>query len=493
MPSCLPGRLYITDRATLQFLALTRILFVKPRRSYAENQVTPPMGPLCLAAYVREHRPSIEPRILDLGLHADGKTALAQEIATFRPDVIGVSALTVESLDASTAAINARRAGFDGPVIFGGPHASSDPHGSARLTGIDYVVVGEGERTLVELLDALEAGSDPGSVAGLAFMRGGEVVQTPARPFMEELDSLPFPAWDLVDVHEYSRRYKFSKMIAQPPYAVVFSSRACPYRCIYCHHNFGKKFHAQSPERVLAEIDHLVNRFGVRELEFWDDIFNLDRARAARILDLIAERRYDLKLAFPNGLRGDLMNDELVEKFAAAGTYYVAYAIESGSERMQKLIKKHVNLARLTEVIDKTVRHGIFTHGFFILGFPTESEDEMRMTVEYALTSKLHTAGFFVANPYPGTELTEVAMDLGLDAAPDPARLDYLDVGYNLSATSTEVLRSLKNLAYRRFYLSPSRLARIMRDFPNKRALTALFPRYAAFFLRRVASVGMAA
>ena len=469
---------------------MKRVLFVKPRRMYAENQVTPPMGPLCLAAYLRQER-GTDCRILDLGVSSEDE--LWRSCVEFRPDAVGLSALTVESDEASRIAIALKSRGFDGPIILGGPHAASDPDGAAALPGIDYAVIGEGEATLVHLLDVLGEGGDPAQVAGISYARSGTVLQTPARPYLDDLDALPFPAWDLLDVPEYSRRYKFSKMIAQPPYAVVFSSRACPYRCTYCHHNFGKKFHAQSPERVIREIDYLVKEHGVREIEFWDDIFNLDRKRCAEILDLIAARGYDLKLAFPNGLRGDLMDDDLVERFAAAGTYYVAYAIESGSARMQEVIKKHVNLPKLRSVIDKTVRTGIFTHGFFIFGFPSESEEEMRMTVDYAMTSKLHTAGFFVANPYPGTEMTETATAMGLDAAPDAKRLDYLEVGYNLSAASTEVLRSVRNLAYRRFYLNPGRLARIMRDFPNKRALTTLFPRYATFFLRRLAGTAQPA
>jgi len=162
--------------------------------------------------------------------------------------------------------------------------------------------------------------------------------------------------------------------------------------------------------------------------------------------------------------------------------------VETGSSRLQKLIRKEIDLERLSRIIDRTVDHGIFTHGFFIFGFPSEGQSEMRETVEYALASRLHTAGFFIANPYPGTELTEMANAMGLDTAPDPSRFSYLDVGYNLSAASTEVLRSIKNEAYRRFYMSPSRLARIVRDFPNKRALTLLFPRYASFLLRRLAT-----
>ena len=472
---------------------MSRLLFVKPRKDYQENVVTPPLGPLSLAAYVRMHRPSWDVRVLDMRMVPPGPAALARELDAFKPDAIGISALTVEADVGSVAARTFRELGFKGPILMGGPHASADPEGTAELPGIDYAVVGEGEETLVELLDRLEAGDEPRDVAGIAYRKNGVVFQTPVRPYMEELDGLPFPAWDLVDVHAYSRCYKFSKMIAQAPYAVIFSSRACPYRCTYCHHNFGKKFHARSPENVLAEVDFLVREHGIREIEFWDDIFNLDRVRCARILELIAARRYDLKLAFPNGLRGDLMTDELIDKFADAGTYYVAYAVESGSERVQKVIKKNVNLPKLQGVIEKTAARGIFTHGFFILGFPTESAAEMKSTVDWALGSKLHTAGFFVANPYPGTELTEMALQMGLDAHPDANRYDYLGVGYNLSATPTAFLRQLKNLAYRKFYLNPSRLARIARDFPNKRALTALLPRYASFFLRRVASPGFAA
>ena len=191
-----------------------------------------------------------------------------------------------------------------------------------------------------------------------------------------DLDSLPYPDYSLVDLEAFSNQYlTFSAKIYQP-HANILTTRGCAYRCMYCHHILGKKFRARSPENVLAEIRFLHERYGVTDFQIIDDIFNFDIDRAKTVCNLLIKSGLKLTLSFPNGVRGDIMDEELIDKMAEAGTKYVSYAVETASPRLQKLIRKNLDLDRVFRAIEYTAKAGIITRGFFMLGFPTETEAE---------------------------------------------------------------------------------------------------------------------
>jgi len=273
---------------------------------------------------------------------------------------------------------------------------------------VDYCAIGEGEVTLSELLEELAHGDSRPQTPGIASRVHGQEVFTGPRTCIEDLDSIPFPAWHLIRLEDYFLKATSHQMYVRPEFMTLVSSRGCPYQCIYCHNVLGKRFRARSPENVLDELDILYNRFGIRDLQIQDDVFNLIPKRAKAICDLMVRRGIRMNISFPNGVRGDLMDEELLRKLKDAGTFKISYAAESGSERIQKLIRKNVKLSKLKEVIEQTDKAGIFAHGFFMLGFPTETIEDMRQTVEFALSSKLHSATFFVVNTFGGSELAKL-------------------------------------------------------------------------------------
>ncbi len=176
--------------------------------------------------------------------------------------------------------------------------------------------------------------------------------------------------------------------------APIFTSRGCPFGCIYCHNVFGKKFRARSAENVLDELSMLKREYNIGEIEIIDDCFNIDLSRAKEIARGIIDRKLDIAISFPNGIRADHMDKELVDLLKEAGTYRVYYAVETASPRLQKLIRKNVDLDRPKEIVDYTAAQGIMTCGFFMMGFPTETEEEIRMTIDYACRSKFHQVLF---------------------------------------------------------------------------------------------------
>ncbi len=409
-------------------------------------------------------------RIFDLGTDGSDLTRFRKAVREWQPHVLGLSAITIEASSMEAMASAGRAEAPLSVIVVGGPHATAYPERCAQDPNVDYVVAGEGEATVVHLLSTLTRGGDPASVPGLYF-RGdsGDVIFTPERAAIQDVDGLPFPAWDLVDIDFYARRNSFSDS-GRRRHMLVFTSRGCPFKCIYCHEVQGKKFRSRSPENVLAELRTLRERFGINDFEIIDDIFNFDRERMLDILERVRRLKPLPSLHFPNALRTDILDERQIAALRASGTRSLCVAVESTSPRLQKLVKKHLKVQRVAENIDIAVRHGMLVRGFFMLGFPTETYEEARATVDFALQSNLHQALFNIVTPFAGTELYEVYQEMlrqkGVDTVPFQ-HMQFKTANWNLSAMSDAELFGLQKEAYRRFYLNPNRVARMVLRHPK--------------------------
>lgn len=465
------------------------ILLVKSTGlTYQNFSVTQPLGLMYLASYLRNNLKDVNIKILDTRIFKDYRKELVNNLKVFNPSIVGISAVTMEANSMHEIAGIVKEMIPGSYVIAGGPHPTSFLRRTLEDRNIDYVVKGEGEVTFYELVKTLSEGDDVSRVRGIAFRKNGDLIQTEQQEFIKNLDSVPFPAWDLIDVDAYRKFYSMSPR-GKRRYMVIYTSRACPYQCIYCHNMFGKKFRARSPENVIGEIDILYNKYGIKELEVVDDIFNLDVERAERICDMIIERRYDLRIAFPNGLRSDRLDKHLLEKMRRAGTVFISFAIESASPRIQKLIKKNLRIEKAKEAIENAVRLGIFSNGFFMLGFPTETEEEVRETIRFAVGSNLHSAYFFIVTPHEGTELFEMVPELKTKKVPFDD-YSYLRTYFQISNVGEEKLFRLWHSAYLRFYFTPTRWPRwiysMLRNNVNILTVIRMIS-YAAFqFLHRI-------
>jgi len=302
-------------------------------------------------------------------------------------------------------------------------------------------------------------------------------------PFIEDLDTLPMPAYDLIDIRRYWPHYSFV-LLPDRQYISLMSSRGCPYGCNYCHNIFGKRFRGHSPERIADEMDYFVRKYEAKEVEFLDDIFNYDHDRATDTCDLLIKRNVRAKIALVNGVRTDTLSEELIDALVDSGLYFCSFALESGSPRLQKMIGKRLHIPSYIEMVDYAVRKGVFANGLAMLGFPTETLEEIRTTVDIMCDSKALTGHFHTVTPFPGTELYDMV------ARERPEKLAHLDfedmtvynINVNLAAVPDKVLFREQGRAYRRFYSRPSRAIRILRLHPCPQHL----PRYIPLFLQRV-------
>lgn len=224
----------------------------------------------------------------------------------------------------------------------------------------------------------------------------------------------------------------------------------------------------RSIPNIMAELKLLKERYGVKEIEVVDDAFNLNVKRAKELFQTIMDQSLHLYFSFPNGLRADVMDEELVDLMKAAGVYRIVYAIESGSPKVQKEIQKHLNLDKAQKMITYTAKRGISVGSFYMLGFLNETEEDMRQTINFALKSKAHTASFFLLNPFPNTEIYRQAVNAGY-------RLDnvkfvhYYSLPTNISKVPDQKILKFRGQAYRRFFLNPIRAYRFFRTTPSRK------------------------
>ena len=450
-----------------------KILLIRPHSDVPA--APPPIGLMYLAGYVRKYGTSHDIRVYDGRVKQIPVEQMRRIIADAKPDIVGITAFSMESEQAHAVAAFSKELFPHVPVVLGGPYASSDRELAGADKNIDVIVFGEGEITFNAILNAYENNDSLESIAGIQYRANGAVHSTGPADVVENPDDIPFPAWDLIDLEDYFRPSAGKRRLTNPIQMrergmSVFSSRGCPYQCTYCHNIFGKKLRKRSAENVIEELKWLKKDFRIGEIEFIDDVFNLDRERAKSIMDMMVYNDLDLKFSYPNGLRADQMDEELILKMKKAGCYRINYAVESGSERIQKKIKKRLNLKRTQEIIDFTAKQGISVGGFFMLGFPDETEEEMQMTIDFALKSKCHTASFFILTPFPGTEMYDDALEAGFDM--ETLFSDYGQVSANLSRNvSSERIAKLRQKAFRKFYFNPRRMISIFNTTPNKAAL----------------------
>ncbi len=348
---------------------------------------------------------------------------IAARLKSFSPDLVGIEipfsgwAKTAFEVAATVKTVNR-----DLVTVLDGQHPSARPADCLANPDVDFVVVGEPENTMLELVGAIETEArDFRKIRGLGFNVDGKPVVTDKRPVIEDLDSLPFPARHLLPMDMYYEVVRENPLRGEvrKRWTMVLTSRGCPYNCVFCSNCvvWGKKWRGRSPENVVAELEQIVEDYGIEQVDFWDDNMTLDKKRMADICDLIVAKGVRFEWFTPNGVRADTLDEGLLAKMKRAGCKKIRLAPESGVQRVvNDIIKKNLDLKSVEQAVVSSRKVGIKVGCFFVIGLIGETKADIEETIKYAY--KLRSLGadsfiFSIATPIYGSELYEQAKQGG--------------------------------------------------------------------------------
>ncbi|MEI6632624.1 MAG: radical SAM protein [Chlamydiota bacterium] len=428
------------------------VLLVNIPYSHA-GAASPPLGLACVAAAL--DRSGTRVGLLDAhALRMDEET-IVSHIRDFAPDAVGFSVMS--SMFAAASRLTRALSSLPSRplVIWGGAHPTVRPEESLERGGADLVVLGEGEMTAVELAPHLRGGPEAWRrISGLAFEAGGKVELTPPRPLVEDLDSLPFPAYHLLPIDRYATLHTGTKRAIN-----ILTSRGCPGKCTFCSRRiFGRTVRFRSVGRVLDEISMLISDYRIEEICIIDDAFTEDRERVLRFCREIRGRGLSFPWRLSNGARVDRIDDELLRAMRTAGCYEIAFGVESGDDEVLRKIGKEITTAQIAAAFAAAKRAGLDTIGFFMIGHPFDTVETMRKTVDLAIRLDPTYAQFTMATPLPGTALWDWVERHGTSLfGGDVARLDFLGgaAHFETAQITRGDVEAMYRLAYRRFYFRP--------------------------------------
>jgi anaerobic magnesium-protoporphyrin IX monomethyl ester cyclase len=370
-------------------------------------------------------------------------------------DVIGVTATTLLYKSAMQLITLAKQVQPQALTILGGSHGTFwDENALNEYPSLDLIVRGEGERTFIELLDKLQNKSSLDNVLGITFRREDKTIRTPNRPYIEDLDSLPFPAHDLMPLEGYKHEGK----ILFP----LVTSRGCVYWCDFCStvRMFGRGYRWRSAKNVVDEIQLVHDKYGVDQVTFYDDAFSVDRERVVRICKELRARRLDV--TWDCGTRVDMVDRDLMKTMRDAGCFCVWLGVESGSEKILGAMNKSIKLDQTRKAFKTANKVGLMTIANTVIGFPGETEQTARETIRFVKELNPDSVGFYVATPYPGTPMYEQVKEKGWLRVTDFDKYDTAIPTFETPWLSMEKLAKIRYKAYQEFYLRPGYVLKMM-------------------------------
>jgi len=422
-----------------------------------------PLGLGYIAAVLRDN--GFPVRLIDPEAQGQGIDKIINIIRDEAPAMIGISSATPNFSNAVRIASLAKDIDPKVPVVIGGIHASALPEFVLKQSGpVDLVVVGEGEYTMLELARAVSQGGSFEHIQGLAYRKDGRILRTEARPFIKDVDVLPMPARDLIDMGLF---FPNVFNIRKKRTAGMISSRGCPFKCYFCasHITMGAGYRPHSASRVFDELSMLVKEHGVEQVLFMDDTFTFDRKRLIDICEKILKT--GLKVDWHCFARVSDIDRDVLKLMERSGCSSIGYGVESGDDAVLKGIKKGITLDQVRKAFSLSNATRMRTQAFFVFGSKNETPAAIDKTISLAKELGPHLAFFNILTPYPGTRAFE---DL---AIADPASItnwdDFVAIGPKASlgvgTLSNQELVKAMHKAYLAFYLRPIQLLKILFSF----------------------------
>jgi len=410
---------------------IKKVMLINPPNSISKDSIrrlATPLGLLYIGSALKEK--GYDVKILDstcegyynTKINGDYLTyglsdeEIIREIKKYNPDIVGISSMfsahqknalhhcdLVKSIDKNIL------------VVLGGIDPSLRCKESLQHNSVDFVILGEGEYRFPKLLDSLNHNQEP-DFDGIGYKKNNEIIINPTTTRINDLDSLPLPARDLINMEDYIKiGVPFAPFSRKERTAQIMTSRGCPFNCVFCSSIklWGRKFRMRSAESVIQEVDELVNKYNIKEIQFSDDNLTINRKRAIEIFNKLEP--YNLSWCTPNGVMIKTLDKEMIEAMAKSGAYQLSFAIESGSQRVLKeIINKSVpEKSEVKKLIQICHDNGISVHGMLVVGFPGETREEIQETLDYPFQVGLDSASYFIANPLPGSRLYQQCKEKG--------------------------------------------------------------------------------
>ena len=366
------------------------------------------------------------------------------ELHKRQPDVVGLTSTTLTYKSALEIIKVSKKALPNCLTVIGGSHVTFwDDKALQECPQLDFVVRKEGEITFLELMQKLEAGKSFGDVLGITYRKGEEIVRTPDRPYIEDLDSLPFPAFHLFPLNQFN---KYGNIIFP-----VMTSRGCTFFCEFCTavRMFGRRYRMRSPKKVVDEIEYLYKKYGEKQYTFYDDAFTVDQARTEEICNEILRR--GLKIKWDCETRVDMVTKDLLQKMREAGCIAVWYGIEAGSQKVRDAMGKVISTQQTFNAFKWTKEAGLIAVASIILGFLGETKETAWESVKLLERINPDEIGIYIATPYPGTPMYDYVTKMGWLKIHDFNKYDTATPTFESPTMSMEELREIHDKAHQSF------------------------------------------
>jgi len=428
-----------------------KITLVSPPNPDQTGVFRPPVALATMAAVCRDNGHT--PLIYDFeAMQLTDPVEMAKILLKDNPDVVGFSCMTPRFPISLAMAREIKLQNKNIVIVMGGVHISGDPEFSLQHDEVDYIVVGEGEYPLVDLLDALENDLSTETISNIGQRKGDDLIIQPVRPFIKDLDELPYPALELLPLDLYQDAELF-----EGPYMGLMTSRGCAWNCIFCASNtiWKRRVRFHSAERVVSELKRAVDVFGIREFYLYDDNFTVNKKRTLAVCEGII--REQLNIRFFTALRADTTDREVATALKNAGCFISWLGVESGDDEILEVIGKGVTKERIIAAADVLQEVGLPFFASYIFGHPGETPETIERTMELARRVDANYSKFFIAIPYPGTRLHELAVEQNFITPGNTGDLSsyhtYQNVIANFSTLSDEDLMACQEKAYQEFDL----------------------------------------
>jgi anaerobic magnesium-protoporphyrin IX monomethyl ester cyclase len=423
----------------------------------AAGSTMPPLALCSLAAVCRKN--GFETAIIDAVCRQITADEIIEQIVRCQARYVGITAMTCGIHSAAQIArkVKQRDAGIQ--TLIGGPHITALPIETMQMfPEFDVGFIGEAEETLIDYLTTTGTGRELKNVKGIVFRQNSNINLTDARPFIENLDSLPFPAWDLLP--GFPGTYTPAAIRCKKlPASHLVTSRGCPMKCTFCDRSvFGNRYRFFSVEYVFEMIKILHVKFGVKDILFEDDSFTLQKSRVVALCELIAKNRFHFSWSCLG--RVDTVDKELLTIMKKAGCWQIGFGIESGNTNVLESVEKKTNLKKIRDALTLTKKSGIHTKGFFIAGLPHETQESIRETIRLATSADLDDISVSFCTPFPGTVLNEKARSFG-EFDPDWKKMNLMNAVFVPHGLSKKQLEDYHSRFLRSFYFRP----RIILDY----------------------------